>query len=393
MNTATAHAILLLSGSDETESAVTTALAETTHYTLAGRCTSADQMAESLDRLRPPLMLADVDADPPRMLEELAVALPRFPDLRCIVLSSAADHGLIIRAMEAGARCFVAKENIPSQLLATLQRLSPGAGGRRGKVVTVLSASGGCGATTVAVNLAHELTLRGDRPAVLVDMDCAYESMGAYLGLESIYGLGSVLEYPGAIDTELVLSSASPWREGLGALINPVTSRKDHPERFCPACPVECQWERLPAVLESCRRAYAWTVVDAPRLSVDQAGRLVRMSDRTLLLLQLSVKDIRLARALMKSLEDIGLPGDRLTVLANRFDKRRSMITLEEAKASLACGQIQTLSEDFANVIQGVNLGQPLAEITPRSSFRKDIRALAERIATTDAAAPQRSAA
>ena len=43
-----------------------------------------------------------------------------------------------------------------------------------GNVITVLQASGGCGATTVAINLANELRLKTSEPVLTIDLDSSF---------------------------------------------------------------------------------------------------------------------------------------------------------------------------------------------------------------------------
>src|SRR6185312_6715325 len=96
-----------------------------------------------------------------------------FPDTRFIVLSTAMGNELLLDAMKAGARHFLLKAAIVAELHDVLKRLSSdSAPSSTGAAVTILSAGGGCGATTVAVNLAAELQLRGEAghadPALVV---------------------------------------------------------------------------------------------------------------------------------------------------------------------------------------------------------------------------------
>ncbi len=64
--------------------------------------------------------------------------------------------------MQAGARHFLRKSAIQTELDPVLEHLlshGPQESTRLGVVLSVFSCSGGCGATTVAINLANELRL------------------------------------------------------------------------------------------------------------------------------------------------------------------------------------------------------------------------------------------
>ena len=92
------------------------------------------------------------------------------------------------------------------------------AAGPSGEVMTVISASGGCGATTIAVNLADEIAQKQKQPTLIWDLDTAYGAVASYLGLTPRYGADHVLHYGGDIDAQLIKSTASVHNDRLHVL-------------------------------------------------------------------------------------------------------------------------------------------------------------------------------
>jgi len=75
----------------------------------------------------------------------------------------------MLEAMQAGARHFMNKKSFGSELDNILERLlvdDVKVTSDLGQIVTVFSASGGCGATTVCLNLANELRLESMQPVL-----------------------------------------------------------------------------------------------------------------------------------------------------------------------------------------------------------------------------------
>src|SRR4051812_28450418 len=123
--------------------------------------------------------LVDIDGRPNQILAALEPVVRRFPETRFIVLANSMESDLMLEAMQMGARHFMAKQSIPATLASVLDRLcdnssSRGGSEREGNIVSVLSAGGGCGATTLAVNLAAELQLAGSASNLLIDLDYSY---------------------------------------------------------------------------------------------------------------------------------------------------------------------------------------------------------------------------
>jgi len=202
-----ANQILLVTDERETVSAVASALS--TNGEFAGRsvCRNLQQLTLRLELGRTAAVLVDIDRQPQRILADLETVIARFPDARFVVLSRERADGLMIEAMQIGARHFLVKQSISEDLAEVLHRLVPSGPTKRrtsGAMITVLSASGGCGATMVAANIAHEIQLLSGEQTLLVDLDCYYGGVATYLGLEGQYGLNDVLGHSAAIDSDLI---------------------------------------------------------------------------------------------------------------------------------------------------------------------------------------------
>jgi pilus assembly protein CpaE len=316
----------------------------------------------------------DIDRQPQRTLADLETIIARFPDARFVVLSRQHADNLMIEAMQIGARHFLVKQSIPDDLADVLHRLIPSGPSKRrsgGAMITVLSASGGCGATMVAANIAHEVHLLSGEQTLLVDLDCYYGGVATYLGLEGQYGLSDVLGHSAAIDRDLIQTTSIPCGKGMRALLSPASTN------FKTSGPLVS--DRLAEAIEAISGAAACTVFDAPRLGSAVESILARASRVTLIVFQLCVKDIRVARVMRNAMIESGVEGGRIVMVANRFRKRHAMVNVEDAIAVFG-ERIERLQNDYKPACVALNFGQPLADAAPRSALRRDIARLAAKI-------------
>jgi pilus assembly protein CpaE len=324
------------------------------------------------------LVVVDLGADPLIELSRLAPLLMRHPEARVVLLSPALESELLLEAMQLGVRHCVQKDAVERDLPAVLRRLgdvdSPAsAGPAAGRVVTVIPARGGSGASTVAINLAAELAHLSGQPALLADADIHYGSISSYLGLKAGYGLADVLSPDSTLDGALISTTASVHSEGLHVLVSPVSVDFEQP------APLDLT--RLPRMLETARQLYPWTVCDLPRAPLSATAAVARHSAVTLIVFQLCVHDVRSARALRQALEAGGVDPSTILMAANRFRRRGQMVSLEDARQAFGDAEVLTLGNDYESAARAINLGQTLASVAPRSVLRKDIRDLAARLA------------
>ena len=327
-----------------------------------------------------PVVVVDLDPQPQEVLREIERIAARYPQTRFVALAATMESNLLLEAMQSGIRRVVVKQSIAAELGPVLDRLAPAESadhGPRGDAVTILSASGGCGATTLAVNLADELAVVRKQPTLLCDLDTSYGAVASYLGIHPQYGADHVLNTAGTIDAQLIRSTSTFHTERVHVLASPasVNYASGEPMRL----------ERLETMLDSARKAFATTVIDAPRLPIDAAATLVSGSNTTLLIFQLTVKDLRMARTMIDVLRERGVDTASILPIANRYAKRQ-MVSLEDASKALGGLQVLAIRNDYLPAIAGLNYGQLLSEAGPRSTLRKDVQELVARLQPAAAA-------
>lgn len=377
--TAHAHPLYLVTLEGRTADALADALLDHPEVELAAVCPTLADFERHAQQRPTALTVVDLDPNPDAALGALKLLLDRHPRLAVIVLCRSVETQLVLRAMRMGVRQFIPREQMEQELTDVLPRLLPQNGhaapSPSGRVVTVLSAGGGCGATTIAANLAAEFAALVDPtdhgPGVLLmDLDEAYGGAATLLNVTGRFGLSDVLNHE-AIDAELLRTTAVPRGDRLALLPGPTTTRRDDDERT-PASPATHP-DRAVEMLNAARSAYAWTFLDAPRLAPAATARLAGRSDLVLIVMQLCVKDVRVARFLRALLQQHGVDPQRVHFIANRYRRRGVALSPEEVQHALGVAPL-TLANDYRRVAAAANHGRTLAEGAPRSTVRRQLQ-------------------
>jgi pilus assembly protein CpaE len=341
------------------------------HALLSVPARDSRELSLRLTREPTPVALVDLDPRPRQALADLAEITERFPGTRFVALASSVNDELLVEAMEAGVRRVVAKHGIAQDLQGVLNRLTPSAaaadgGATHGDVITILSAGGGCGATTIAANLANEVgAQQAGKPALLLDLDLTYGSLALYFGVQPRYAIDHVLGYDQRIDGELIRSASSVVNDRVHLMASTASMSFSRPELV--------DLVQVKQVVAAARRTYANTIVDAPRVPMDFAAVLADQSTHVLLVFQLTVKDVRIARSMLDALQERGVT--RVVPLANRV-ARGAAVSVADASRALRDLPVRTLRNDYAAAIEGFNFGKPLAEAAPKSVLRRDLTEL-----------------
>lgn len=365
--------ILLVTKEQEIVNTVESVFAESKDFILADVCQDLSQVRSGLSTGKVRAVVVDIDPDPPQILRSIGMIGDISPEMVIIVCSNLTKE-LVLQAMRTGARYFLEKKTLASELSEALQTLfrddRKKVMGSGSKVISVFSAGGGCGATTIAINLASELRLLSDGEVLVIDLDAYYGTVSAYLGIESQYGIADVLATRNnVIDTHLIISSAYPYKENFHVLTSPASPQSTESQAI--------HYENLPRALEMCREVYEYIVIDAPRLPQAIITELGKLSDIIVVVFQLTVKDVTSSRSIVSSLTGSGIARERIIPLANRIRKRGPLVKLEDSERALGLSSCGAIRSDWRKAMKSVNHAQPLVEVARRSGLRRDFRKLA----------------
>jgi pilus assembly protein CpaE len=245
---------------------------------------------------------------------------------------------------------------------------------------SVVGSVGGCGATTIAVELATALARRGaDKRVALVDLHLADGSTAAYLGASATMMLAEASAAPERIDAAMLGAFAMRVGEGIDLLAAP----RD-PKAFA-----RVSQTAVCRMLEVACQVYDWIVIDLPRHHQPWTLDVLAGSDEVLVVSELTVPALLSARALASEIQmelpEAEPPRIILNRLASRvFGPAPSLAEAEKALQRKADGGV---TSDWEAAAASVNLGGSISHHRPRSKIVRDIAVLVDRLATPAAAA------
>ena len=244
------------------------------------------------------------------------------------------------------------------------------------RVIAVSGVTGGCGATTIAVNLAFEIADQFNLSCILIDL--AHGGMVAtYLDVEPRHTIADLLCDMGSMDIKF-----------LERTLRPVTDNF----RILPGANLEA--ERLPTSVDSILRLLDLVkqladvvVIDLPIFHTDTRLGVFSEINQVLLVAEQTVPSLRAlssARNLFGQQED-GLTGQSLVI--NRYDTKKEGFGVGHLQRLLQTPQLITISNDYQGVSLAINEGQPLRRKAPRSTVVADLNKLTRMLVSPGSAA------
>jgi pilus assembly protein CpaE len=342
---------------------------------LEADCSRYEFFREIVAETTPDVAIVAVDGDIDKALSLVGDLSREHPACGVIVVSSATDGQLILKAMRSGAREFLNSPVQLDELMGALDRVSSsGSGGgqrsKSGVIIPVAGASGGVGATTIAVNVAVSLARNPDRSVVLVDLDLSLGDADIFLDLMAEYTLLDVAQNIARLDLALLRKSLTKHSSGVYLLPRPVQIEDND----------TITADDLRKVLGLLKASFSHVIVDLSKSYSKLDMVALEASTWVLLLTQLDLPCLRNVVRLLASFERYEGVSERVKVIVNRAGLEKSQISLEKAQQTIG-GEIFTrIPNNYAVVSECRNNGLPLLEQAPKSALTQQIIDLAERL-------------
>lgn len=283
---------------------------------------------------RPHVVLMDINMPDMDGITATGLIVKDVPSAQIVILSVQNDTDYLRRAMMAGARDFLTKPPSGDELISTIRRMGvisqeqrskesqvsapagPGgeAGGKQsleGKVITVYSAKGGVGCTTIATNLAVALHSEETKTAIL-DCNLQFGDLAVFLNLKPQHSVIEIFERAEDLDQEFIASVAIPHSTGLKVFLAPTS-----PEQ---ADVINAA--QVKKALEVLRRQFAYVIVDTASALTETTLSIFDVSDRIMLVTTPDIPAIKDARIFFELVDALNYPSERVMFVLNRVDKR-----------------------------------------------------------------------
>ncbi|HZO63600.1 MAG TPA: P-loop NTPase [Kribbellaceae bacterium] len=301
------------------------------------------------------------------------------PTAGVILVRDYVDVALLTEALRAGVREVVtAGDNaalgaacersraLSGQVRADVRANDEPEPAHQGKVITVFAAKGGCGKTTIAINLAAALAAGGVHRVCVLDLDLAFGDVAISVQLEPARTISDALPMAGHLDTTGAASLLTSYGPGLDMLLAPVT-------------PGDA--EKVPAALVGellavLRGMFDFVVVDTPAQFSEHVLTAMDASDHHVLLTTPDTPAMKNLRIALDMLDLLSYARDIRSVVVNRSDSKVGLSSndIDRVVRSPISAQVPS----SRNVPISINKGTPIVLATPTHPVSQAITRFAQ---------------
>ncbi len=340
---------------------------------VVGAATNGEEGIQMAVDLQPDIVLMDINMPGVDGITASERISQQSPFTQIIMMSVQGEADYLRRSMLAGAREFLIKPFSSDELVSSIRRVYQLGASRRqampamqhhqqagaptmaepvqrhvGKVISVYSAKGGVGCSTVAVNLAIAMQQYSAIKVAIVDTCLQFGDVGVLLNLYASRTIADLASIAEELDDEIISDVFIPHNSGVKALLAP--PRPEVADTVTPGL--------ISDVLERLKHLFDMVIVDTSSLLDDVVLNVLDLSDKIIVVTTPEIPAIKDAKLFFEVTEALEYERDRIVFILNKTDKRIN-IRAEDIEANIKYPIRGQLPLDERAATTAVNQGVP----------------------------------
>lgn len=233
-----------------------------------------------------------------------------------------------------------------------------------GRIFTVASATGGCGKTFMATNLAYYLARHSGKRVCVIDLDLQFGEVSTALRLKPRFTIYDALQREDSEDGDL----AEHIEEYLVAHetgVNVLAAPKDPSEADRISSP------DVTRIIEAARQHFDYVVVDTPSALTEIVLAAFDGAERLFIMATLDLPSVRNLGVFLTTLEKLKVPTDNVRLILN---KAESDVGIEISQVEKLFPQgFEAVLPYAKEVSRSINLGMPVMAASPNSEVSRNM--------------------
>lgn len=326
--------------------------------------------------LEPDVVLLELPANGGDPLELVTATRAELPGAGIILSAHDPSPQLILSSMRAGANEFLTRPIDVGELDKAVDHLyrqthhAAGSGRSRGTVLSCFGTKGGVGTTTVAANLAVSLAQR-DKKVLLLDLNFQMGEAILHLDLPMKYSIADAVREEN-IDQASLRNIMIQHDSGVFLMV----------AAHRPEDGADVDKDQVVQLLGVLNTMFDYVVVDLGRQVDDRTIEVLDISDRILMLTELTFPAVRNTNLYLDLFRKLDVGSHKSLLIVNRYHKKYE-ISIEDLEKTVEKSAYWVVPNDYKAVSAALDDGEPVVTRFSRSKVSRNIEKLAENLCDT----------
>lgn len=320
------------------------------------------------------ILFADLSTYKQEKLDFILKVTKECSNCKVLALSDNPSVDLIIEIMRAGAKEFVPIPIIKSEFFESVNKLLSEFNETKKtnncKIISVFSNKGGIGKTSLATNLALELSKITKENIALIDLNFQMGDITTFLDLKPSFNISYMLENLDKINETFLLSTLERYKKtSLYVLADPPYFKQAD----------NIQPRQITKLFNTLKETFSYIIVDA---EASFEGKNIAALDNSDLVLLVSVANLPALRNTQRCLElfeKLGYDKEKVKIIINRYMENDEIKEADIEKV-LSKKIYWKIPNNYFAIMTAINKGIPVSEINDSTNIARSYKDLAQYI-------------
>ncbi len=320
------------------------------------------------------ILLADLSTYKAKKLDLILKITKECKNCKVLALSDNPSVDLIIEIMRAGAKEFIPIPIIKSEFFESLNKLLAEFNETKKtnncKIISIFSNKGGIGKTSLATNLALELSKITKENIALIDLNFQMGDITTFLDLKPSFNISYMLENLDKINETFLLSTLERYKKtSLYVLADPPYFKQAD----------NIQPRQITKLFNTLKETFSYIIVDAEASFEGKNIAALDNSDLVLLVTVANLPALRNTQRCLELFEKLGYDKEKVKIVVNRYMENDEIKETDVEKV-LSKKIYWKIPNNYFAIMTAINKGIPVSEINDSTNIAQSYKDLAQYI-------------
>lgn len=320
------------------------------------------------------ILYADISNKPNEKIEFINQITAQFNNTKVIALSESPSVDLIIKIMRAGATEFIPIPIIKNEFFEAtnkiIKQIKTPKKANKCKFISVFSNKGGIGKTSLATNLALEISKITKENVALIDMNFQMGDITTFLDLKPSFNISYMLENIDKINETFLLSTLERYKDSSLYILA-------DPPYFKQAADIKPN--QITKLFDTLKDTFSYVIIDAEASFGGKSIATLDYSDMILLISVANLPALRNTQRCLELFDKLGYEPEKTKIIINRYMENDEIKEADIEKV-LSKSIYWKIPNNYFALMSAINKGLPLSTINPNTNIAQSYKNLAQYI-------------